>query len=266
MIRKSGDSTTPALELAGMQDEWNFYLCNVNDSLASIYLNLGLRQEVPLPNKNWLLWVWVYLKQPRPDGLSSSNEAPVLFRIEDRLNEQMKSQFGAILSGRITTEGRREFYFYGEHNDGLEACVASALGAFNDYQFDFGSQRDATWNQYLSVLYPSEEELQKIRNRSVLDALEREGDIDTTVREVSHWVYFQTPDQRDRFLKDAIQLGYRQGNHLCGSHELRPFGIIIHRDQAVTSDLIDEAVIELFRLANHHGAEYDGWETMVEKS
>jgi regulator of RNase E activity RraB len=248
-----------------MEDDWNSYLCKVNDSIASIYLNLGLRQEAPILGKNWLLWVWVYFKQPRPDGLSSSTEAPVLFKIEDRLNEQMRSQFAAILSGRITTEGRREFYFYGEHKDGLEDCVASALGALDDYQFDCGSQQDATWNQYLSVLYPSEEELQKMKNRDVLDVLDREGDIHSAVREVSHWVYFQTLDQRDLFLKEAIQQGYREGNHLSGSHELRPFGITIHRDQAVTSDLIDEAVIELFRLANHHGGEYDGWETSVEK-
>lgn len=187
-------------------------------------------------------------------------------KIEDKLNEQMGSRFGAILSGRITTEGRREFYFYGEHNDGLEDCVSSALTAFNDYQFDCGSQEDATWNQYLTVLYPSEEELQKMKNRDVLDILEREGDIHTVVREVSHWVYFQTVAQRDGFLRDAIQMGYREGNYLSGSHELRPFGIIIHRDQAMTSDLIDEAVIELFRLAKHHGAEYDGWETSVEKT
>lgn len=263
---QTGDSTAPTLELARMEDDWNSYFCKVNDSLASIYLNMGLMQDAPMLSKNWLLWVWVYFNQPRPDGLSSSDEAPVLFKIEDKLNEQMKTQFGAILSGRITTEGRREFYFYGEHNNGLADCVASVLGAFNDYEFDCGSQEDTTWNQYLNVLYPSEEELQKMKNRDVLEILERQGDIHTVVREVSHWFYFQTAAQRDGFLKDAMQVGYREGKRFSGGHELRPFGIIIHRDQAATSDSIDEAVIELFRLAKHHGAEYDGWETSVEKT
>jgi regulator of RNase E activity RraB len=249
-----------------MDDDWNSYFCKVNDNLASIYLNLGLMQEAPMLSKSWLLWVWVHFNRPRPDGLSGPDEAPVLFEIEDKLNEQMKSKFGAILSGRITTEGRREFYFYGEHNNGLEGSVASALEAFNHYEFDCGSQEDATWTQYLNVLYPSEEELQKMKNHDVLEVLERQGDMHSVVREVSHWVYFQTAAQRDGFLRDAMQLGYREGSQFSGGHELRPFGIILHRNQAVTSDLIDEVVIELFRLARHHGAEYDGWETSVEKT
>ena len=34
-----------------MPEDWNFYLCNVNDVLASVFLDLGLRELVPEKGK-----------------------------------------------------------------------------------------------------------------------------------------------------------------------------------------------------------------------
>jgi hypothetical protein len=49
-----------------------------------------------------------------------------------------------------------------------------------------------------------------MKNRDLLDILEREGDIHTIVHEVTHCVYFETDIHREQFLKAVIQLGYRQ--------------------------------------------------------
>jgi len=62
-----------------MTENWKPYLCTVNGKLVSIFVNLGLREEVPIASKPWLLWTWVYLQTPRDDGLSDSKEAPTLF-------------------------------------------------------------------------------------------------------------------------------------------------------------------------------------------
>jgi hypothetical protein len=68
-----------------MGDNWKPYLCNVSGKLASIFVNLGLRGDVPIAAKPWLLWTWVYFQTPRSDGLSDSKEAPTLNKIEDAL-------------------------------------------------------------------------------------------------------------------------------------------------------------------------------------
>jgi hypothetical protein len=44
-----------------MAEDWNFYFCNVNNVLASVFLDLGLREVVPIKDKPNLLWVWIYL-------------------------------------------------------------------------------------------------------------------------------------------------------------------------------------------------------------
>jgi hypothetical protein len=141
-----------------MPEGWNFYFCTVNDVLASVALDLSLRKQAPDLSKPELLWVWVYFKSPRPDGLSSESEFNALIAIEKQITKSLEQEFCAILSGRITTAGRREFYYYGAHSDRFEPIVADALGRFPDYEFDCGVQKGPEWNQYLNVLYPSDEQ------------------------------------------------------------------------------------------------------------
>ena len=86
-----------------MTENWGPYLCNVNDKLASIFVNLGLRGEVPIASKPWLLWTLVYFQAPRADGLSDSKEAPILYKIEDALNACVSNACDAIPCGRITS-------------------------------------------------------------------------------------------------------------------------------------------------------------------
>src|SRR5579872_1803610 len=70
----------------------------------------------------WLLWTWVYMRSPRDDGLSSDEEAPTLYKIEDALAGLLGNS-GAKLVGRITGGGRREFYFYSPRSEDMDSAV-----------------------------------------------------------------------------------------------------------------------------------------------
>ncbi|HJX84862.1 MAG TPA: DUF695 domain-containing protein, partial [Candidatus Angelobacter sp.] len=135
-----------------MTENWKSYFCNVNDVLASIALNLGLSEDAPMSGKPWLLWVWVYFRSPRPDGLSSKEEFPTLSAIEDELTKQLGNACSAIQAGRITTDGRREFYFYGATEKGFKAAVQAALSRFPGYKYDCDTKHEPDWNQYRNVL------------------------------------------------------------------------------------------------------------------
>jgi len=244
--------------------KWNSYLCNVNDKLASIYLDLALREVAPVDSRPWLLWVWVDMRTPRPDGLSDSDEAPTLYQIEGALTATISASCRATLAGRITTDGRREFYFYGEEKDGFSSVAHQALSAFEGYRVDLGTEYEPDWNQYLNVLYPNPEELQRIGNRDVLDVMKREGDSQAIPREVMHWIFFETADRRRLFRSEAEALGYR----INSEHEAEtsaPYSIAVSRIQSIEQDRIDETVLELLRLAQRFSGEYDGWESPVMK-
>jgi len=88
-----------------MADNWDSYFCNVNDVLASIFLNLELRKIAPNSKKPNLLWIWVYMKSPREDGLSSQSEFEMLSAIEDQLTEMMTHKFDAVFCGESPLMG-----------------------------------------------------------------------------------------------------------------------------------------------------------------
>lgn len=245
-----------------MADNWKPYLCNVNSRLASIFVNLGLRGEVPMMTKPWLLWTWVYFQSPRADGLSDGKEAPTLYKIEDALDLCVSRACRAILCGRITTEGRREFYFYGETKEGFHKAVTEALMGFQGYKFDVGEQEDSLWEQYLNVLYPSPEDLQRIANMDLLDVLVKRGDVLTAAREVHHWIYFPSESSRASFRDAVREEGFEITSESNSKRDL-PFGINIARIQSIEQKVIDKTVIELLQLSGRFGGEYDGWETPI---
>jgi regulator of RNase E activity RraB len=83
------------------------------------------------------------------------------------------------------------------------------------------------------------------------------------VRDVHHWIYFRTAGDRSVYASSAKDLGYVVEREIDGKETQYPYGIIIARDQAVTPSLIDDAVLELFDLAQQVLADYDGWEARV---
>lgn len=153
--------------------------------------------------------MWVYFERPRPDGLSSSEEFDKLVALEDTLQAALEKKCGGVLSGCITTDGRREFYFYGSTPESFEETVKQSVGLSHGYKFDCGKQEDLAWAQYLNVLYPSDKQRQLIENRKLMDLLTEKGDKLELARDVHHWAYFKNQTDRKSF-RDAIQvLGYR---------------------------------------------------------
>ena len=249
-----------------MSDHWDFYFSNVNDRPASLFVDLGIRESVPDPERPWLLWAWVYFQQPREDGLSSSEEAETLSDIEDALNESVENGVDGVLSGRITTDGRREFYYYGPSFAGFEDAVARGMQQFPAYRWEAGSQQDPEWNQYLELLYPGPHDWQCMQNRQVLEQLQRHGDSLEKARVVSHWAYFPDAASRDQFIAAIQPLGYSITSQEVLDDEDRPlpYSVGCERVDAVDWGSINQVTIELFDLANAHGGDYDGWETSVE--
>ncbi len=249
-----------------MSDTWEVYFANVNDAIASLVVDLGIRDSVPDPERTWLLWCWVYFQQPDENGLSTSEEAPTLGEIEDSLTNSVKL-IGAELVGRITTAGHHEFYFYGPRPNRFEKAVATAMRVAPGYEFDSGSQKDHEWSHYLNVLYPSPEDRQRIANRQVIESLESHGDSLEHPRLVSHWIYFGSAEDRSRFVTQAVRRGFKITDEFQAndSETSQPFSVTLERSDHVDWDTINEVTLDLFRLAQSCGGDYDGWETSVEK-
>jgi hypothetical protein len=213
-----------------MTDSWDFYFCHVDDALASIYLNLGIHERAPEPGRPCLFWVWLQMLEPQPDGLSSNQEFERLVAIEDALTAALTPS-GALLVGRSTTQGRREFYYYAPSADGLQAVVDRSLRAFRGYRAETGAKHDPQWSQYFDFLYPAPAQQRQIDNRRTIEAIEKEGDTLVTPRPVSHFLYFPTTEARTGFLDTISPEGFRvvPGSLSTHSDQPRPYGVQLER-------------------------------------
>lgn len=250
-----------------MSDEWDFYFARVNDAVASIFVDLGLKADAPNDKRPWLLWVWVEMQSPRPDGLSSGEEAPKLYEIEESLNSMIPPVCGAQLVGRITGSNRREYYFYGEEPGELDAAVERAMKTFESYGFQTGSAFQPDWEQYLGLLYPSATNLQRMMNRRVLDTLAEQGDVHEQPRKVDHWLEFPSAQARAaaRSTLEAIEFAI-EGEYEAEEPEAAlPHSLVVSRVDSVDTHTINGITLELARLAGEHGGNYDGWECPVTK-
>ena len=250
-----------------VSDQWDFYFANVNEKLASLFVDLGIREIAPDADNPWLLWIWVYFNHPREDGLSTSQEADTLSQIEDSLADAVGGAVNGFLTGRITTDGRREFYFYAPTFTGFDDAVARSLERFPEYKWDADTKHDPEWNQYRDLLYPTPRDWQRIKNRHVIEQLQEQGDPLEKKRPVYHWAYFSNEVSRGQFVAGVEDLGFNVTNEdtvdeLDCSH---PLGVSFERIDNVDLDSINRVTIELYELADALGGDYGGWETSVEK-
>lgn len=246
--------------------EWDFYFSNVDDIIGSFYLNLTLVRSAPQYDKPNLIWVSVNMQNPREDGLSSSEEFPILMEIEDGLVDFVTRDYNSLYAGRLTTNGSRDFYFYSGDKIFHEKAISEAMVAFPSYSFEYGIKEDREWEHYLGFMYPEERQYQSILNRRVIGNLEKGGDPLTKPRPVDHWIYFKSRPDQDAFLSaiEHMKFSIVGKDKPAGSSDY-PIQLHISRIDHVDQNSVDEYVIALWDLAKKYNGEYDGWETSVEK-
>ena len=246
-----------------MTDQWDFYSLQVDDQPASIYVDLGLETQAPLPALPFMAYVRLRMNEPRADGLSSQEEFETLRRIESVLESELSGEEVRYV-GRNTSSGCRDFYFYLAQPLLWHENVARVLSSFPDYEFQTGSRDDAAWTVYANFLLPGPVGRQLIRNRRVCEVLESQGDALVTVREIDHWSYFPDHAAADAYLADVIALGFQLRNRSADGDGPSSHGVQVWRIDTPSFAEIDEVTLPLFKTAQRHLGAYDGWECAVQ--
>jgi uncharacterized protein YaaR (DUF327 family) len=249
------------------ESDWAPYFCKVNDTIASVFVDLGVRTIAPDKQKPELLWIFVKMRSVRDDGLPRDDEFAPLNKIEDRLTKIIDKKQKAINVGRVTTAGRREFYFFASTTKDFDKNVKIAMSRFSDYEYQLGTKPDPAWTQYSNFLYPEPQQYQSIQNMKVIENLEKAGDNLKRARNVSHWAYFKDSVSRENYIREVEELGFKPNPEYktFKSDEDFPYGIMIERVDKVDFNSIDSVIIDLWHKAKAHDGDYDGWETSVEK-
>jgi uncharacterized protein (TIGR01619 family) len=250
------------LKIQSHNEEWDFYMLNIDHKIASIYLDLGLKNIAPVPEKDNVFWISIAMNNPRSDGLSSQEESAKLWEIEDLIVEEITSKHDVIYVGRLTNDNCRDIYFYFGEEPLIDNTLSKCMVRFPNYEYEFGIKENDKWESYLNFLYPSPSVLQSMMNRRVLRHLEKEGDKLEQIREVRHWIYFKTESDRILFETKVQQNDFKIVESNFDS-ESGDYKLVLSREDSVSRDEIDTYTIELLELANELNGSYDGWETVL---
>jgi len=243
-----------------MSNQWQSYITRIGDQPGSVRLDFTFTNPEFRPDfLSTMLYVWVKLQTPDSNGLTTSAEAERLYPIEDRLDEFLGAEYGAVPVGVVTTNGRREFYFYAESGDNLHEELAPLLAEFPDYEFQFGDKSDPEWQHYFGYLFPSPTEYQWILDHKIVTQLQDHND-PLTPRPVQHWLYFRTSESRDLVKQQLLSQGFTLDSEPDAESE---FGLVVIRTDAVDLPSIHAVTVALTILASEHEGQYDGWETQV---
>jgi uncharacterized protein (TIGR01619 family) len=243
-----------------MSDNWNFYFCNVEDEFASILLDLGIVDSIPIAELSLVGCIRVYLNSRSDDGNTSSANWDDIDPIETALEDKFTLDRTQYV-GRISTSSYRDFYFYLTNAEHFFASVADIMSAFPIYRYTVNASEDREWDLYRSFLYPSPAERQSIENRKVCMALENNGDLMTEMREIEHWIYFKNESSYHAFIAESIQRGFTINSQ--SEPNLKEgrdrYSVCIAKMDIPSFQNIDNVTLPLFYLALEHDGQYDGW-------
>ena len=246
-----------------LPQNWDFFMCRIEGAPASIRTNLALIEVAPLEGLSQRLQFYIKMQNPRPDGLSSNEEYPILCDIEDALGDKAEA-IGAVLAGVVKSEGFLELWFYTQNAEVLAKTCEEVLQTFEGYQSGYNIAEDPEWEDYFGFLYPDEFSYQTMQNRKVLMQLEKNGDKMEVPREIDHFFYFKEAAQQQAFAKEAEDKGFKvrfNDDEFVEDRKAEgkeyPYMVEATREDSPLD--IDDIVWDLLELASPFEGDYDGW-------
>ena len=246
-----------------LPQNWDFFMCRIEGAPASIRTNLALIEVAPLEGLSQRLQFYIKMQNPRPDGLSSNEEYPILCDIEDALGDKAEA-IGAVLAGVVKSEGFLELWFYTQNAEALAKTCEDALQTFEGYQSGYNIAEDPEWEDYFGFLYPDEFSYQTMQNRKVLMQLEKNGDKMEVPREIDHFFYFKEAAQQQAFAKEAEAKGFKvrfNDDEFVEDRkaEGKEYPYMVEATREDSPLAIDDIVWNLLELASPFEGNYDGW-------
>ncbi|WKA55711.1 DUF695 domain-containing protein [Planococcus shixiaomingii] len=247
-----------------MSEYWDTYVDLIDGKPASIVLDMEVSQEFDAKEYKYAFAARLPLKKPSEDGLHAGAEADRLAIIEEAFIEAAEHRH-YINVGKVTTDGKRDMFFYSLHEDEEAlALLANKLYFLADYEIEvFKLDETRSWDFYFEFLYPDSFQFQRMGNHDVLETLEMSGDSLEAPRKVEHFILFKDKKMMKQFAKTIQYEGFTIED---GSFEKDGEGnyiVYISRVDFVTYNAIDELTDLLLEISAQFQGEYDGWETMA---
>jgi len=153
-----------------------------------------------------------------------------------------------------------EIYFYTSTSKELNQIVATVLKGTN-FIYESNVVKDIQWNFYQHELFPTELEYHHITSDKIIEQLKDEGDMLDTPRDVEHYISFDTPTQKQRFLDNLNIDGFKYKDDI-DTDEFE-HGIALVCFQPITNDIMKNNIQKIYPHIKKENGYYEGWSTLL---
>ena len=249
----------------GYESDWDTYLMQVEGRIVSVVVDLGLRRAAPMADKPFATLIRTKLLRPQANGLPGSGESARLDSLEERLVESLERGRGYVYAGRYTHRGIRTFHFFSGDTSGQASALHAAFADFPEYAWLARGVADSAWSNYLEALYPPPRELELIRDRRLVDRLQRQGDPLARPRPVEHYLRFPSKTSRMEFLRQPGMEAFTVAEMPEADSARKDMPYLLHLRRADIPDLhfLERIVTPLRDKAIRMRGRYEGWETYL---
>ncbi|MEA2099609.1 MAG: DUF695 domain-containing protein [Campylobacterota bacterium] len=204
---------------------------------------------------------WLFSVFVKYDVLDSSSESYEEFlETKESLIIGIEYEDKAKYLGTKIVDGWSEFYFCASSAKELNSMVTAMLKD-TGYVYESNIVKDKKWGFYETQLFPTALELAHIQSAKIIFLLQEEEDVLTTPRVVEHYLSFETPTSKNRFINTLDIDGFSFKDDI-DSDEFE-HGIVLVKEHAVTEDEVQKVVDELFEAVKKEGGFYEGWSTTL---
>lgn len=227
----------------------------IEDDGSNINIEVELDAEESKKKNPWLFSVFI-----KYDASQDNEDFYQFLELKESLVRALEYEAKALYVGMRVVDGWSELYFYAPDSRELDIITKKQLSD-TGYLYESNVVRDSKWDFFHAQLFPTEIELHHIQSSKIIFLLLEEGDKLMDVREVEHYIIFDTPSQKQRFLDKVLDMGYSFKDDL--SSEDYEHGVAITKEHNVTFDEVKIVVEELFALIKKENAYYEGWSTVL---
>jgi hypothetical protein len=250
----------------GQNDNWDVYLAQYEKGPGSVTLNMDLINRAPIVDLPYILITGVKTKQCDPNGFPIQKELNNLYKISDSIISMVNRFTKAEVAGSFTYQCERLDYIYVKDSISLRSTIAAAYKKlFPEYIPYIKFSIDKEWKAYKEFLYPNEETIEYMSNQKVINHLVEGGDDLNKSRQVDHWIYFQSKQDRDKFINYAKKNSFKIESEKYLKGEKLPYQLRISRTDKVDLASITSVTLQLKKEAIKFLGDYDGWETFIVK-
>lgn len=219
-------------------------------------VELDLLDEAPQEERPSLLWLFI----------KADTDNSTLEPFSDDLISTLQESLDAVFAGRVIKDGWSEFYFYAPQAKRFENVSSDVMNKHGGFVYERGVSKDTKWEMYLDNLYPDPYGILSIQNRHTIAALLEAGDDLSILREVEHYLFFQTKTSMERAVAQLASHGYEIKEYVNDDESDYAYGAVLIKIESITPEVISDITTSLYESAIQEHGIYEGWSTTMGES